>query len=86
MARLELSIPVAPLSSLTAPPVQPVQSRESLQQRLLQAWFHPGHGDVIRLLRVCGLEVEDLVELRPEAGAVTRYPFVTLDWPGNGHR
>ena len=42
--------------------------------------FHLGHGDMIRLLRGCGLEVEDLVELRPEAGAATRYPFVTLDW------
>ena len=42
--------------------------------------FHLGHGDVIRLLRGCGLEVEDLVELRPEAAAATRYPFVPLDW------
>ena len=42
--------------------------------------FHLGHGDMIRLLRRCGLDVEDLVELRPEAGAATRYPFVTLDW------
>src|SRR6266567_3383797 len=42
--------------------------------------FHLGHGDMIRLLRRCGLEVEDLIELQPEAGAVTRYPFVTLEW------
>jgi SAM-dependent methyltransferase len=42
--------------------------------------FHLGHGDMIRLLRSCGLEVEDLVELRPEPGATTRYPFVTLEW------
>jgi len=42
--------------------------------------FHLGHGDMIRLLRSCGLEVEDLIELRPEEGAVTRYPYVTLDW------
>ena len=42
--------------------------------------FHLGHGDMIRLLRGCGLEVEDLVELRPEPGATTRYPFVTLEW------
>ena len=40
--------------------------------------FHLGHGDMIRLLRCCGFEVEDLVELRPEPGATTRYPFVTL--------
>jgi hypothetical protein len=42
--------------------------------------FHLGHGDMIRLLRGCGLEVEDLLELRPEPGASTRYPFVTLEW------
>jgi SAM-dependent methyltransferase len=42
--------------------------------------FHLGHGDMIRLLRGYGLEVEDLVELRPEPGAETRYPFVTLYW------
>ena len=42
--------------------------------------FHLGHGDMIRLLRDCGLEVEDLIELRPGTGAITRYPFVTLEW------
>jgi hypothetical protein len=31
--------------------------------------FHLSHGDMIRLLRRCGLEVEDLIELRPEPGA-----------------
>jgi len=42
--------------------------------------FHLGHGDMIRLLRSCGLQVEDLLELRPEPDATTRYPFVTLEW------
>jgi len=42
--------------------------------------FHLGHGDMIRLLRSCGLEVLDLIELRPEPDATTRYPFVTLEW------
>src|SRR5271166_4405125 len=42
--------------------------------------FHLGHGDMIRLLRGCGLEVEDLLELRPQPEATTRYPFVTLEW------
>ena len=42
--------------------------------------FHLGHGDMIRLLRNCGFEVEDLIELQPEPSAVTRYPFVTLEW------
>ena len=42
--------------------------------------FHLGHGDMIRLLRECGLEVEDLLELRPHPDATTRYPYVTLEW------
>jgi SAM-dependent methyltransferase len=29
--------------------------------------FHLGHGDMIRLLRGCAMEVEDLLELRPTA-------------------
>jgi hypothetical protein len=42
--------------------------------------FHLGHGPMIRLLRDCGLEIADLLELRPGPDATTRYPFVTLDW------
>ena len=42
--------------------------------------FHLSHGDWIRLLRRSGFEIEDLVELRPAAGATTRYPFVTIEW------
>ncbi|HEX2051315.1 MAG TPA: class I SAM-dependent methyltransferase [Actinomycetota bacterium] len=42
--------------------------------------FHLGYGDWIRLFRANGLDVEDLVELRPPEGATTRYPFVTLEW------
>jgi SAM-dependent methyltransferase len=42
--------------------------------------FHLAHGDWIALLRSSGFEVEDLIELYPDAGATTRYPFVTLDW------
>ncbi|MGH3847072.1 MAG: hypothetical protein ACRDS0_37475 [Pseudonocardiaceae bacterium] len=42
--------------------------------------FHLGHGDTIRLLRGCDLEVADLLELRPGPDATTRYPFVTLEW------
>ncbi len=34
----------------------------------------------IRLLRANGLEVENLVEVRPSEDATTRYPFVTLEW------
>jgi SAM-dependent methyltransferase len=42
--------------------------------------FHLGHGDMIRLLRRCGLAVEDLLELRPEPDATTQYPLATLPW------
>lgn len=42
--------------------------------------FHLGYGDWIRLLRANGFEVEDLVEVRPPEGSVTRYPYVTLEW------
>jgi SAM-dependent methyltransferase len=42
--------------------------------------FHLGHGDMIRLLRRCGLEIQDLIELRPPPGATSHYPFATLDW------
>jgi len=42
--------------------------------------FHLGHGDMIRLLRSCGLEVEDLLELRPAPGATAQQPLATLEW------
>jgi SAM-dependent methyltransferase len=42
--------------------------------------FHLSHGDWIRLLRQSDFEIEDLIELRPRAGATTREPFVTLEW------
>ncbi len=42
--------------------------------------FHLSHGDWIRLLRRTGFEVEDLIEVRPAVGAISRYPFVTIDW------
>ena len=42
--------------------------------------FHLGHGDMIRLLRASGFEVENLVELQAPEGATTRYPFVTPEW------
>jgi SAM-dependent methyltransferase len=59
----------------------------SAEQAPLAEWpedesveFHLGHGEMIRLLRGCGLEVEDLLELQPDPDATTRYPFVTLEW------
>jgi len=42
--------------------------------------FHLSHGDWLRLLRRSGFDVEDLVEVRPDADTITRYPFVSLDW------
>jgi SAM-dependent methyltransferase len=42
--------------------------------------FHLNHGDMIRLLRGSGFEVEDLLELRPPLGATSSHPLATLDW------
>lgn len=42
--------------------------------------FHLGHGDMIRLLRSNGFEIEDLIEVRPGSDAVTRYEFATVEW------
>lgn len=38
------------------------------------------HGEMIRLLRSCGFEVEDLVELRAPEGATTRAEWIDLAW------
>jgi SAM-dependent methyltransferase len=42
--------------------------------------FHLNHGDMLRLLRANGFDVEDLIEVQPSEDATTRYPFVTLEW------
>ena len=42
--------------------------------------FHIGYGDMIRLLRGSGFEVEDLIEIRPAPDATTRHPIATLEW------
>jgi SAM-dependent methyltransferase len=42
--------------------------------------FHLGHGDMIRLLRRCGFEIEDLIEIRPPEGATTEWPLATIEW------
>jgi len=42
--------------------------------------FHLGHGDLIRLLRRCGMQVEDLLELRPLPGATASHPLATFAW------
>lgn len=42
--------------------------------------FHVSPGDMIRILRSSGFDVEDLVEIYPPDGATTRFPYVTADW------
>jgi SAM-dependent methyltransferase len=42
--------------------------------------FHLGYGDWIRVLRANGLEILDMIEVRPPEGATTRYPWVTGEW------
>jgi SAM-dependent methyltransferase len=44
--------------------------------------FHLGHGDMFRLLRAAGFEVETLVELYAPASATTHeyYDYVTVEW------
>jgi SAM-dependent methyltransferase len=42
--------------------------------------FHLPHGEVIALLRRCGLQVQELIEVQPPADATTRYRHITLEW------
>jgi SAM-dependent methyltransferase len=42
--------------------------------------FHLSHGDRIRLLRDCGFDVEELIELRPAPGSTSEYDFATVEW------
>lgn len=43
--------------------------------------FHLPHGEMLRLLRRSGFDVEDLVELRPPEGATTSYhDLASIEW------
>jgi SAM-dependent methyltransferase len=42
--------------------------------------FHISHGEMIRLLRSCGFEVLDLLEVRPDPDAVASFDYVSVDW------
>jgi SAM-dependent methyltransferase len=42
--------------------------------------FHLGFGDMVRLLRTNGLEVEDYVEVYAPDGATTRYEWANDEW------
>src|SRR5438874_12789752 len=45
--------------------------------------FRLGHGDMIRLLRSSGFEIEDLVEVQAPPGG-TAHPYIPLDGHGGG--
>ncbi len=42
--------------------------------------FHLPHGEMFRLLRDSGFEVEDLVEIQAPEGSSTRLKYVTYEW------
>jgi SAM-dependent methyltransferase len=42
--------------------------------------FHLSHGEMIRLLRRCGMQVEDLLELQPGPEATASHPLATIEW------
>lgn len=45
--------------------------------------FHLGYGDWIRLLTASGLDVVDMIEIRPPEGATTSAPWVDGEWARN---
>jgi SAM-dependent methyltransferase len=42
--------------------------------------FHLPHGEMVRLLRASGFEIEDLIEIQAPEGATTRFPWVDPAW------
>lgn len=42
--------------------------------------FHLPHGEMIRLLRRSGFEIEDLIEVQIPEGAASSYTYVTAEW------
>ena len=42
--------------------------------------FHLPHGELIALLRRCGFDIEELLEVRPPEDATTRFAHATLHW------
>jgi hypothetical protein len=42
--------------------------------------FHLGHGDMVRLLRRSGFEIDDLVELQAPAEGGDEWPHISLEW------
>ncbi len=42
--------------------------------------FHLPHGEMVRLLRASGFEIEDLIEIRAPEGATTRQKYMSAEW------
>ena len=42
--------------------------------------FHLPHGELIALLRSCGFDIDELIEVRPPADATTSSRYVPLEW------
>jgi SAM-dependent methyltransferase len=42
--------------------------------------FHLPHGEMVRLLRANGFEIEDLIEIQAPQGATTRAAYITPEW------
>jgi SAM-dependent methyltransferase len=43
--------------------------------------FRLGHGDMVRLLRKCGFEIEDLIEIQPPVDVTSEQdPYIPLEW------
>lgn len=42
--------------------------------------FHLPHGEMLKLLRDSGFEVDALIEVEIPEGTTTRHPFVSAEW------
>jgi hypothetical protein len=42
--------------------------------------FHLPHGEMIRLLRDTGFEIEELTEIQAPEGTTTRHTYITPEW------
>ena len=42
--------------------------------------FHLPHGGMIKLLRSCGFDIEELIEIQAPEGARSTVPYLTVEW------
>lgn len=81
----------APLHMICLPDVEGAQATERLVRPYFGMhrfeWcdddsveFHLPHGELIALLRACGFEIEELVEVRPPEGSTSSYANTSLAW------